>query len=180
MVVVLHDDEAGPAVRLLKVQRLCELPGFRRGRAEVAGLAGLHDVVKRLQRLFPRRRLIVAMDIEEVDMIDAEALEAVIHLRQDRFSRQADRIGTVAGRGAQLGGDDDRVAMDEILERPADYLLAFAVRIEIGRDRRSPCNRSPPARCRGQSNLASYIAWIPPKPHKRTCVRVRINGQVSA
>jgi hypothetical protein len=65
---ILHADEPGPAVALGHRQRLSELPGMHRRRADITGLAGLHDIVQRFERLLDRR--VVRAD-------DREAAEAV-------------------------------------------------------------------------------------------------------
>ena len=80
VVVVLHRDESRPAVQVGQVQRLAELPRVHRRGPDVAGLALLHHVVKRFQRLFDRRVVVPAMDLVEVDVIRAEPAQAGVDL----------------------------------------------------------------------------------------------------
>jgi hypothetical protein len=91
--VVLHRDEPRPAVLTLQVQDLAELPRVHRRGAEVAGLAGLHDVVEGLERLLDRRRVVHAVDLVEVDVVGAEPAEAVVDLGEDRLARQTGAVG---------------------------------------------------------------------------------------
>jgi len=60
-----------------------ELPGVHGGGADIAGLTHLHDVVQRFQRLFDRGVIVPAMNLVEVDVIGAEALEAGVDLNHD-------------------------------------------------------------------------------------------------
>src|SRR4029077_15827644 len=80
---VLHADEAGPAVALGYSKCLGELPSVHRRRADIAGLAGLDDIVKRLHRLLDRGFVIPAMDLVEVDVLDAEPTQAGVDLAHD-------------------------------------------------------------------------------------------------
>ena len=101
VVVVLHGHEAGPSVLIREEQCLGELPRVHRRRADVAGLAGLHDVVQRFERLLDRRLRIPAMDLVEVDVVGAEPAQAVVDLAQDRLARQTARRSRrrASGRG---------------------------------------------------------------------------------
>ena len=58
VVIILHRYKARPAVPFGGVERLSELPGVHGRCANIARLAGLDDIVQRLQRLFDRRRVI--------------------------------------------------------------------------------------------------------------------------
>ena len=89
VVVVLHRDEARPAVRVGDALRLRELPRVHAARADVARLAGAHDVVQRLHRLLDRRPVVPAVDLVEVDVVEAEPARAT------RRSRR----GCACGRG---------------------------------------------------------------------------------
>ena len=116
--MVLHRDEPRPAVLALEVQRLAELPRVHRRRADVTRLAGLHDVVQRLQRLLDRGGGVHAVDLVEVDVVGAEPAQAVVDLGEDRLARQAGAVGSGAHRVADLRGDDDVVAVGEVLRAP--------------------------------------------------------------
>ena len=75
VVVVLHRHEARPTVRR-PTERLRELPREHAARADVAHLAGLDDVVQRLQRLLDRRARIPAVDLVQVDVVELRAAAA--------------------------------------------------------------------------------------------------------
>jgi hypothetical protein len=130
--VVLHRLEAGPAVRLGHVQRLRELPGEHRRRADVQGLAGAHDVVQRLERFLDRHRRVPAMDLVQVDEVGAQALQAGIDLREDGLARQAHAVRPLVHALVDLGRDDDLAAACVLEQGPADDLLARAVGVHVG------------------------------------------------
>ena len=54
------------------VERAGELPCGHVAGPDVAGLARLHDVVERFHGLLDRRGRVVAMNLIEVDVVDAE------------------------------------------------------------------------------------------------------------
>jgi hypothetical protein len=71
VVVVLHRDER----RLRDELRLRELPRVHAAGADVARLAGLDHVVERVHRLVDRRRVVPAVDLVEVDVVEPEPLQ---------------------------------------------------------------------------------------------------------
>ncbi len=73
-------DEPRPAVLVGRVQRLRELPGVHRRRADVARLAGLHDVVSASSVSSIGVVVIPAVDLVEVDVVGAEPLQAGVDL----------------------------------------------------------------------------------------------------
>lgn len=117
IVVVLHGNKTAPAIELLQVQGLGELPGVHGRSAEIAHLAGLHQVVQRLQGFLPRSGVVIAMDLVQVDVVGAQALERMVDFLHDRLARQAAAVRAQAHGVAQLGRDDDRVAIGVILDR---------------------------------------------------------------
>ena len=70
--MILHRDEARPAVQVGGVQRLGELPRIHARRADVPRFAGFHDVVQRFQGLFNRRLVVPAVNLVEVDVVGAQ------------------------------------------------------------------------------------------------------------
>jgi hypothetical protein len=129
--VVLHGDEPGPTVLALQAQRLGELPRVHRRGAEVADLAGLHQVAEGLQGLLERCRVVVAVHLVQVDVVGAEPPEAVVDLGHDRLARQASAVGAWPHRVAQLGRDDDVVPVGEVAQRPPEDLLARPLRVHV-------------------------------------------------
>ncbi len=132
VVVVLHRDESGPAVLVGEVEGFGKLPGIHAARADVAGFAGSHDVVERGKRFFDRRFVIPAVDLVEVDVIGAEAAEAVIDFGEDCFAREAGAVDIGPHAAVDLRGEDDRVARGHFLEQLADDLFAGAVGVDVG------------------------------------------------
>ena len=129
--MVLHRDEPCPTVDPLQVERLGELPGVHGRGAEIAHLASLHHVVEGFERLLPRGRVVVAVDLVQVDVVRAEPAQRMVDLGHDRLAGQAAAVGSWSHRVAQFGGDDDGVAIGEVLECAAEDLLAGAVGVHV-------------------------------------------------
>ena len=120
VVVVLHGDEAGPAVAVGEVERLGELPGVHGGGAEVAHLA----------RTSPRRAAPPGSPRwgsrspsggsgrGPRSPCPAGAGSASSSNRMALRDRPA-AVGLVAHGAVDLGGDDHRLAADVGLEEPA-------------------------------------------------------------
>ncbi len=130
--MILHGHELGPTVPLGRVLHLGELPGVHRTRPDVAHLARLHQVVQGLHGLLDRGVRVVAVDLVEVDVVGAEAAEAVVDLGHDRLAGQAVRVGSRPHPPVHLGREHDLVTPGEVGERPADDLLAGAVGVDVG------------------------------------------------
>src|SRR5437870_8578574 len=114
--VILHRDEAGPTILRGLVERLLELPGEHGGGPEIAGLASPYHVMQRFHRLLDGGLVIPAMDLVEVHIIHPKSLEAVVNLAEDRLARESGTIGSLMHFAVDLGGDDDLVAIDEVLQ----------------------------------------------------------------
>src|SRR5690349_10483193 len=106
---------------------------MHRGRADITGLPGFDDVVQRLERLFDGCAIIPAVDLVQVDVVGAEAPQAVVDLTHNRLARQATAVGSRPHLPIDLGRDHDLVAAGEILDRAAEDLLAAAERISVRR-----------------------------------------------
>jgi hypothetical protein len=79
VVVVLHRDEGGPAVRPLNAKGLHELPRMHGRCAEITGLAGANDVVERLECFLERCVVVVeAVDDVEIDVVGAKTPQALV------------------------------------------------------------------------------------------------------
>ncbi len=74
--MVLHHREPRAAGGVGAVQVLGELVGEHRAGADVERLAGLHDVVQRLDGLLDRRLIVEAVDLVEVDVVEAQPGQA--------------------------------------------------------------------------------------------------------
>ena len=132
VVLVLHGDEPGPAVQVGDVLHLGELPGPHRRGADVAGLAGLDDVVQGLHGLLDRRVGVEAVDLVEVDVVGAEAGQEASICSMIALRDRPAPPGTVVHLEIHLGGQDDVVAAAVLLQRPADDLLRAAGAVDVG------------------------------------------------
>jgi hypothetical protein len=99
--------------------------------AEIADLARLDQVVECFEGLLQRRGVVIAVDLVEVDVVGAEPGEAVIDLGHDRLAGEPFAVGAGPHGVAQLGGDHHVVAVREVLQRPAEDLLARALRVHV-------------------------------------------------
>ena len=131
VVVVLHRNELRPAVRFGHVLGLRELPGVHAGCADVERLACPHHIVQRLHRLLDRRVRVPAVDLVEVHVIRAEALERGIDALHHMLARKPAVVRVAAHRVAQLGGDDHLVALGQLLEGAAGDLFTGADRVDV-------------------------------------------------
>ena len=110
-----------------------ELPGVHAGGADVARLARLHHVVERLERLLDRRLGVEAMDLVEVDVVDAEAPQRAVDRVEDVLARQAAAVRVVGAPGrTPWWRARPRRARAMSLQRPAHHLLAHAARVHVG------------------------------------------------
>ena len=84
--MILHGDEAGPAVEVGKIKRFGELPGEHRRGSDVAHLAGFHQVVQCFQGLFDRRFIVPAMNLVKVHIVGLQAAQALVEFEEDGFA----------------------------------------------------------------------------------------------
>ncbi len=111
VVVVLHGDEAGPAVEVGNVEGFGELPGVHGGGSDVADFAGFYDVVEGFESLFDGSLVVPAVDLVEVDVVGAEAAEALVEFEEYLFAGETFAVGIVAHDSIELGGDDDVLSL---------------------------------------------------------------------
>lgn len=127
-----------------------ELVRIARRHADVADLARLDNVVQRDHELLHARVGRVAVDLEDVDVVEAKALEALVDRVEDVLAREAVAVD-IAGRDrvldlgrvrvrvvgddhGELGENDEVLARDRVLlDCLADETLAVAVRVDVGR-----------------------------------------------
>src|SRR4029453_16717038 len=112
---------------------LGELPGVHARRADVARLAGPHDVVEGLHRLLDRGLVVPAVGLVEVDVVGPQPAQRVVDAGKDVFAGQAAVVGARAHRKEDLGGQHVVVPATERLgEQPTGDLLRQAVRVGVG------------------------------------------------
>ena len=144
VVMILHRNEARPAIELCNALEAGELPGVHGGRADVAALAQLDEVVQRLHRLLRRRVGVVAVDDVQVDVVHLQALQAALQRIEQRLTTQAAlqrrkrRLFHQSATGHALGGDEDvlpaEIGMrEQLLQGEAEEGLTTAVTVGLGR-----------------------------------------------
>src|SRR4029077_20152099 len=81
-----------------------------------------------------RRRLVPAMDLVKVDVVEAEALERRIDRSEDVLARQAAPVLAPHGPTVDLRRDDVLLAhAEELAEHPAGDDLALTAVVDVGR-----------------------------------------------
>ena len=85
---------------------------------------------QRAERLVDVGVVVGAVDLVQVDVVGAEATQAVLDLGHDPAARAAVRVRVLAHRGEELRREDDVVAA--AVERLADDLLRLARRVHVG------------------------------------------------
>ena len=109
-VLVLRRDEPGEPAGPGDPVGVDHLPADQVGRAEVADLALLHQLVERGQRLLDRGVRVGRVQLVEVDPVGAEPAQAVLHGDPDVAAGAAGAPVRTVGAlhvGAELGRDDD-------------------------------------------------------------------------
>ncbi len=103
----------------------------REGRgAEVADLPRALQVGQGRERLLVAGRRVPTVDLVEVDVVDAEAAQAVVERGEKPAARAAPVVAPVAHRQARLGGEHDVVAAAG--DGLADHLLGLAAVVRVG------------------------------------------------
>ncbi len=115
VVLRLHRDEPRPPIALGDAQRAHQLPGVPGAGADVAHFPLSNELLERAERLLDRHGVVEAMDLIEVDGLDAEPPQAALARLHDVLARQALPVRRVAHRPEHLRRDDDLV---EIRHRP--------------------------------------------------------------
>ena len=115
--------------------RLADRVGRRLGEPEVADLALRDELAHRADRLLDRDIGVDAVQVVEVDVVEAQALERALD-RALTFSGVPSlldrrRVGVHVALDAELGGEDERVAV-AALERRAEQLLVRVRPVHLG------------------------------------------------
>ncbi|MCY1203585.1 hypothetical protein D9M72_150900 [compost metagenome] len=96
----------------------------------VADLAAAHQVAHCPHRLFQVRAGIVAVQVENVDVVRRQPVQAVLHRAQDPGPRIVPVVGRRLHRVAQLGGKHPVVAVGG--QQAPDHLLRRALGVYVG------------------------------------------------
>ena len=122
--------EALAPAPLRRPLRLHDLVRREGGAAEVEDLALAHQVGEGAERLVDVGVRVGAVDLVEVDVVGAQAAQAVLDLADDPAARVAAHVRVVAHRRVDLGGQHHVVAPAG--QRLADDLLGLAGRVDVG------------------------------------------------
>jgi len=87
--VILHGDEARPAIKIGRILRFGKLPGKHAGGANVTCLTGPHDVMKRFHGFLNRRRVIPAMNLVQINVVCAQAAQRIFNGGHNVLARQS-------------------------------------------------------------------------------------------
>src|SRR5882724_8247199 len=105
------------------------MPGGKIGDAEVSYLAGAYQVIERGHHTFDRRHRVEVVELQEVDVVRAEALECFLGGFDEMVSRGARIIGALARTQSEFGGKDHLMAAAH--DRGAQDRLRPTVRVHI-------------------------------------------------
>src|SRR3984885_6391952 len=129
-IIGLMRDIAGVAITVRHRERLHEMPAGEIRAADVADLAGANELIERRQRLLDRGVVILPVQLEKIDRLDAEALERTFDRHQKMLTRGAIVVRAVAHREGRLGGNEQAVTL--ALDRLAQDLFGEPGRIDVG------------------------------------------------
>ncbi len=123
-------DEEGRAEGVEDRRSLARLLGGVRGDAGVQRLALPHGGVERAHRLLERRVGVEAVRVEDVDVVEAEAVEALVEAGEEVLARAAVTVGAGPHVVAGFRGDDELVAerLQVVAQESAEVLFRGAVR----------------------------------------------------
>ena len=135
VVLRLKRDELRPAVPLGNLLHPLQLPREDGGRADVAHLAALHDIVESLHDLLHRRVRVEAVDLVEVHVVHVESLQGMVDFRHDILARGAAAVGATRTHiEMHFRRDDDLIAVEpEVAHEPSCDLLARTHLIDVRR-----------------------------------------------
>lgn len=137
VVMILHGNEASPAVKGGEVESLRELPGIHRRGSDITDLAGFHHIVQSFQRLFDWCLIIPAVNLVKVYIVGLQSAQAPVEFVKDSFARKTPAVRFVAHDTVEFGSDDGGFATNIRLQKSAEHLLTGSPL-----SRRWPCQRS--------------------------------------
>src|ERR1700733_7808850 len=97
-IIGLMRDIAGVAITVRSRERLHQMPAGEIRAADVTDLACSNELVERGERLLDRGVVILPMQLQEVDRLNAEPLERALYCRQKMLARGAVVVRAVAHR----------------------------------------------------------------------------------
>ena len=121
---------AGIAVALRHRDRLHQVPAREVRAADVADLTDTDELIEGGKSFFDRRVVVLAVELQEVDVFDAEPDQSGVHRLENVLTRRAEIVGPGSHRERRLGRDQQPVAL--ALDRLAEDGLGQAARIDVG------------------------------------------------
>ena len=132
VVVRLADRRAGHVQRLGHVHHLGDAPAAEVGHAPGADLAGAQQRVHGAQRLFQVHAVVIAVQVVDVEVVGAQAPQAVLAGALDPAPRVVRLVGLGAHAVAQFAGQHP-VAARAVLEQLTQQAFTATHRVDIGR-----------------------------------------------
>ncbi len=129
VVIGLARHRAVDAEPVADVADLGDAPGAIVRDAEIADLAGAHQIAHRAHGLFQRRRVVFLVQEVDVDVVGAEPFQALVGRLQHPLPRQPAAIGIIAHRVGELCREHP--VRSVVGNGAADHLLGVAVVIGI-------------------------------------------------
>src|ERR1035441_3583535 len=123
VVMILHGNETGPAVKVGEIESFGELPRMHGRGADITHLAGFHHVVQRHQSFFDRCFVIPAVNLVKVYIVGLQPAQALVEFVKDSFAGKTTAVGFVAHDAMELGGNDGGFATNVRLQKSAEHLL---------------------------------------------------------
>ena len=125
-------DVARQPLALADRQPLHHQPGGMRARADVAHFAAAHEVIQGAQGFFLVDVKIRAVDLIEVDGLDAQALQRCFACPQQMIAAVATVVGAFACGKMGFRGDDKLVAHAALGNQPSQHAFRCAFVVDIG------------------------------------------------
>jgi hypothetical protein len=98
--------------------------------AEIADLAGAHEIVQRAEHLFDRGERVEAMELEQVDVVCAQAAQASFNRPQQMPPGRTDIIWAITAAKGRLSRNEHLVAAAS--DRASQNLLRLPLGIDVG------------------------------------------------
>ena len=115
---------------LRRCERLHQVPAGEIRASDIAHLAAADEVVERRQRFLDRGVVVLAVQLQQIDMIDAKPVQRGIDRLQDMLTRRAELVGTRPHGERRLGRDQQAVPLAS--DGFAKNLLGQSVGIGVG------------------------------------------------
>src|SRR5262245_50707961 len=120
----------GQAKMVSAADHLDQMPAGKVGRADVTSLSRPDQVVEGAQSFFDRRKLVIAVELQQIDVVTVEAFQRGLAGLGDVLSARAHPMRPWLSPVAYLCGDQD--VLSARTQRLSKDLFRGALRIDIG------------------------------------------------